>query len=359
MNNKESVKLLKELTEAVGVSGYEEEIRKIIKNELNNICDIELDRLGSIICKKQGKEKYPKIMIPAHMDEIGFMVKSITDDGFIKFGAIGGWFDQTLLSQRVIIKTKKDEIIGVIGSKPPHLLPEEERKKVVERKNMFIDIGAKNKKEVEEKFGIKPGDPIIPYSTFTLMKNNTYAMAKALDDRIGCAIFIEVIKRLEKTPHPNTVYGVGTVQEEVGIRGAKTSSWVVEPDVAIIADVGIANDTPGSTPDEITGRLGNGPQIGIYDAGMIPNIKLRDLAIEIAKNNKIPYQFEYLERGATDGAAVHIHTKGVPAIYIGVPTRYIHSHVGIFSLEDYENTVKLYVELVKALDKKTVEKLVE
>jgi endoglucanase len=356
--NKERLQLLRELTEVSGVSGYETEVKNVLKKYLKGLADVTYDKIGSIVFRKEGESSTPKVMIPGHMDEIGFMVRFITDDGFIKFWPLGGWFDQVLLSQKVVIKSSKGDIIGIIGSKPPHILTEEERKKVIEIKDMFIDIGASSKKEVEEDFGIKPGDPIIPFSEFKEMWNKKCLLAKAWDDRVGCALFVEVIKELQKVKHPNTVYGVGTVQEEVGLRGARTSSWVVEPDVAIIAEVGIASDVPGAKPEEICGKLGKGPQIAIYDAGMIPNLKLRDLVVDIAKKKKIPFQFTSLNRGATDGGVIHIHTKGVPCVYIGVPTRYIHSHAGIINIDDYENTLKLIVETVKVLDKKKVEELI-
>ena len=291
------------------------------------------------------------------MDEIGFMVKYITDDGFIKFLPLGGWFDQVMLSQRVTVKTSKGEIIGIVGSRPPHILSAEERKKVVEKKDMFIDVGASSKKEAEEVFGIKPGDPIMPVCPFAKMKNPKLLLGKAWDDRVGCALFVDVIKDLKKTKHPNTVYGVGTVQEEVGLRGARTSVNAVAPDVCLVADVGIAGDIPGAKPEEVISKLGKGPVINVYDGGMIPNLKLRDLAIETARKHKIPCQVSSLEGGATDGSPIHLHNKGVPTLYLGVPTRYIHSHAGILHADDYDNTVKLITEMVKVLDAKAVKNL--
>ncbi|MFH1824582.1 MAG: M42 family metallopeptidase [Candidatus Firestonebacteria bacterium] len=356
--NKERLQLLKELTEIGGVSGYETEVKNVLKKHLKGLADISYDKIGSIIFKKEGDSASPKIMIPGHMDEVGFMVRFITDDGFIKFLPLGGWFAQVILSQRVIIKSSKGDYTGIVGSKPPHILTEEEKKKVVEIKDMFIDVGASSKKEVEEDFGIKPGDPIVPFSEFKEMGNKKNLLAKAWDDRVGCALFIDVIKELQKTKHPNTVYGVGTVQEEVGLRGARTSSWVVEPDVAIIAEVGLATDVPGVKQEEVVGKLGKGPQITILDAGMIPNLKLRDLVVDIAKKKKIPFQFTSVNRGATDGGVIHLHTRGVPCIYIGVPTRYIHSQAGIINTDDYENTLKLILETVKVLDEKKVKELI-
>ncbi|OGF48809.1 MAG: peptidase M28 [Candidatus Firestonebacteria bacterium RIFOXYA2_FULL_40_8] len=356
--SKESIMLLKELTDAPGVSGYEREVSAIMEKHLKSYAKVTRDRIGSIIFEKKGTGNGPKIMIPGHMDEIGFMVRFVTEEGFIKFLPLGGWYDQVILSQRVIIKTSKGDITGVVGSKPPHLLTPEERAKVLEKKDMFIDIGASSKKEAEEDYGVMPGDAIIPDSPFTQMKNKKLLMAKAFDDRMGCALVVEIIKALKNIKHPNTVYGVGTVQEEVGIRGAKTSAFAVDPDVCLVAEVGIANDVPGTSPEQITGKLGKGPGISILDNSMIPNVKLRELALSVAKKNKIPVQLFSLT-GGTDGGAVHLNARGVPSLYIGLPTRYIHTHVGIINIDDYENTLKLMLELVKVLDAKTVQGLTE
>ncbi|MBI4713003.1 MAG: M42 family metallopeptidase [Planctomycetes bacterium] len=352
--DKETLDLLKRLTSVNGVPGYEDEVSNLIRKELDGLTDISYDKLGSIICAKKGASERPRIMLPGHMDEVGFMVKTITEQGFIKFTMLGGWYHPQLLCQRVIIKTHKGEIPGIIGAKAPHQMSEEERNKLPDKKSLFIDVGAADKKAAE-KLGVRPGDPIIPDSPFTVMANPDYLMAKAWDDRLGCALFISVINELKRKRHPNTVYGVGTVQEEVGIRGAQTAVDVVNPDIAIICEVGLAQDTPG-TEDKDLGTLSKGPQINIYDRGMIPHLKLRDFVIETARTKKIPYQLQVTEGGATDGAAIHIHAEGVPTIYIGVPTRYIHGHSGIIHRADYDNAVKLITEVVLKLDEKTVKR---
>jgi putative aminopeptidase FrvX len=245
-------------------------------------------------------------------------------------------------------------VLGVIGSKPPHILTDEERKKVVKRKDMFIDVGAANEEEAREDFGIRPGDPIIPVSPFEVLQNGKTYLAKAWDDRVGCALFIDVIKRLAKENHPNTIYGVGTVQEEVGLRGARTSSWTVQPDIGIALEVGIAGDVPGVKKEESQEVMGKGPSILVYDASMIPNLELRNLVIDTAEERNIPFQFSVMERGGTDAGAMHINMQGVPSIVMGVPCRYIHSHVGIIHRDDYDNAVKLLVATIKKLDSETV-----
>ncbi len=352
-----STKLLRELTEANGVSGYEGEIRRLMARELKDDADsIEYDRMGSLLATKKGSSDDPRIMIVGHMDEIGFMVREITDDGYIKFLPLGGWWGHVALGQRMRIITSNGPVLGVIGSKPPHLLEEEDRKKVQKPKDMFIDVGAQKGFDVKEKLGIKLGDPIVPESGFVQMGNPDLYMSKAFDNRVSCGVVVEAIKYFAKNDHPNTVLGAGSVQEEVGLRGANTVGWLGDPDVCLVADIGIGQDVPpdGFKKNE---RLGNGPSVLIMDAVMIPNIKLRDLVIDTAEKNNIPYNLTYMDRGGTDGGRIHIQRVGVPSVVIGPPVRYIHSHNGILSKSDYDNTVKLFCEVIKRLDKETVASL--
>jgi endoglucanase len=349
-------KLLKELTEANGVSGYEAEVRNIIRRYFEPLGEITQDRIGSLICKKTGDAVEPRVLLAGHMDEIGFMVKYVTKEGFIKFTSLGGWWDQVLLAQRVLIKTSKNDVIGVIGAKPPHLLSDEERKKLVEKKDMYIDIGATSQEEVEEA-GVRVGDPVIPIGGFTVLANPKTYLAKAFDNRIGCALVIAAMQGLVRRSHLNTVFGVATVQEEVGVRGATTSVEVVNPDVGIILDVDIAGDVPGIKPEESPIKLGAGPAVLVYDARMIPNLKLRDLVIDIAKRSDIPLQISAIEGGATDGAAIHLHKSGVPTVVLAIPTRHIHSHNAIVHRDDFDHAVTLLIKLIQELDEKTVANL--
>jgi len=348
---------LKEITEINGVSGYEEEIRKFMVRELKSSADkIEYDKLGSVLGIKKGTADSPRIMMIGHMDEVGFMVKEITKEGYLKFLPLGGCWPHVVLGQRMRVISSKGCFIGVVGSQPPHILPEEDRKKVVDIKDMFIDIGAQEKFDVTKRLGIKPGDPIVPDSHFTILGNKKMYMSKAFDNRVACAIVLDVLKRFQRVAHPNTILGGGTVQEEVGLRGAQTIAHVGDPDVCITVDVGVGQDMPphGFTRAE---KLGSGVSILIYDGGMIPNLKLRDLFVKTAEQKKIPYHLSYMERGSGDAAKVHLSRAGVPSIYIGPPVRYIHSHNGILNRSDYDNTVKLLVEVTKKLDKKTVASL--
>jgi endoglucanase len=346
---------LKELVETHGAPGFEGGVAAVMERYLKGVGPMSKDRLGSFICEKKGASSGPKVMLAGHLDEVGFMVKSVSKDGFVRFLPLGGWWGHVVLAQRLVIKTRKGDVLGVVGSKPPHELREDDRKRVLEIKDMYIDVGATSDWDVKKKLDIRPGDPILPISDFTLMANQNLMLAKAWDNRIGCALAAETARRLKGVAHPNTVYAVATVQEEVGLRGAQTSAFKVQPDVGIALDVGIAHDTPGTEGDE---KLGGGPLIVVYDATAIPNRGLLDLVMDTAKQQKITLQFESVERGGTDAGRIHLTGQGVPSLSMGVPARYIHSHVSIIDRRDYEATVKLLVALVKRLDAKTVAGLV-
>lgn len=345
--------LLKELCEGFGPPGHEDEIARIMKKHLRGLGEVSMDGLGSVVCKKKGTAEEPRVMVAGHMDEVGFMVKGITAEGFIKFLPMGGWWGHVVLAQKVRIRTRKGDVIGVVGSKPPHELQDDERRKVLDLKDMFIDVGATSSFDVKKKLGIRAGDPIVPEAGFHVMSNERLYLAKALDNRFGCALVVDALKKLKVARHPNTFYGVATTMEEVGLRGATTSVAAVKPNVAIAVDVGIAHDTPG-TMGEGDEKLGAGVGILVYDATLIPNVRLRDLAIEVCEKQKITYHLGTVERGGTDAGRFHVYNTGVPSLVIYIATRYIHSHATIMDRKDYDAAVKLVVELTKRLDKKTV-----
>lgn len=345
-----SLAWLKSISEVPGPSGFEHRVRDMLKERLAGVAEVSADNIGSVIFKKQGFSEAPRIMLASHMDEIGFMVKHITKEGYLKFATLGGWWEQVMLGQRVTVLTARGDVPGVIGSKPPHILTPEERKKIVAKKDMYIDIGAADEREAKEKFGVRPGDAVAPCSAFTVMANDKLLMGKAWDNRIGCAIMAEVLEELKREAHPNVVFGVGTVQEEVGLRGAKTSAGMVDPHFAFAVDTCVAGDTPGVTDDQASSRLGQGVAIGIFDSSMIPSPRLRDFAVEIAEKNHIPYQLEFTEGGGTDAGRIHIHGQGVPSLVLSIPTRYIHSHNSIIHRDDYDAAVRLLVAMLKRLD---------
>ena len=346
--------LLKTLTEVNGVPGYEARVAKVVEDHLQGLCAIERDNLGNVLCRHG--DSGPKVMLAGHMDEIGFIVKHITDKGFVKFHNLGGWLDQVVLSQRVVIETAKGPVEGIIGAKPPHLTSAEERGKMVTLAKMFIDVGARDRKQAQDGFGVQPGDPIVVPMPFTPLANKRLLMAKAWDDRIGVALMVDALKVFATAKHPNVLIGAGTVQEEVGLRGAQTAVQGVAPDVALVLETAIAGDVPDVDEDGNPG-LGTGAAIYVFEGSAIPNARLRDLAIATCKKHKIKYQAAFLPSGGTDAGRIHVHARGVPCLVLGVPTRHIHTPAGIIHADDYDATLKLVVELVKALDARTVKGL--
>ena len=342
------VNILEKLSNACGVSGREDEVTGLMKKFLKPYVDeVTEDNLGNLIGIKKGEENAPKVMLATHMDEIGLLVKTISKEDFLQFAKIGGIDDRVLLAQKVKVYTEKGPLHGIIGSKPPHIQKEEERKKIVTCDELFIDIGAKNQEEAK-KMGVKIGDPVGFDIKFAKVGKNI-VIGRAFDDRVGCAVMVEVMKRLEKTEC--TVYAVGTVQEEVGLRGATTAAFGIYPDVGIALDVTIAGDVPGVREVEAPIKLGKGPSIEIADMGLIAHPKVVRLLVDVAEENKIPYQLETGLPGSTDAARISLTREGVPSGVISIPTRYIHSPSSLLSLEDAEKTVKLTVAAVQKIPK--------
>lgn len=358
MLDKQDELFLKELTDANGVPGNEGQVREVFKKYAAPYADeILYDGLGGINARHTGAEDGPRVLIAGHMDEVGFMVTKITEKGFVEFQTLGGWWGQVMLAQEVTITTGEGkEITGVIGSKPPHVLSLEARKKPYEISDMFIDIGASSLEEAT-KWGVKPGDMVTPAIEFKRMNDSKFLLAKAWDNRIGTAVSLKVLENLAKEGHPNILFAGSNVQEEVGLRGAKASTYMVNPDIALALDTGTAGDTPGMTPKEADSVLGEGPQILIFDASMIPHRKLRDFVVGVAEELEIPFQYTVITGGGTDAGSQHLTRNGVPSLAITVATRYLHSHTSIIHEDDYLNTVKLVTEVVKRLDEQTVAEL--
>ncbi|OXM16954.1 M42 family metallopeptidase [Paenibacillus herberti] len=347
---------LKELTECDGVPGHEGAVRDLMKSYLEPLSEqIITDRLGSVFGIKTGAEAGPKIMLAGHLDEIGFMVTQITAKGFLRFTQLGGWWPHNLLSHRVLVKTRKGDHIGLIGSKPPHVLTPNERSKVLQLKDLYIDIGAKNEEDARE-MGIRPGDWIVPVSDFFTMRSGELWAGKALDNRAGCSLAVEVLSRLQEGSHPNIVYAGATVQEEVGLRGAGTAANLVQPDIAFALDVGIAYDTPGSESG-MTCNVGDGPLILLMDSSMISHSGLRRLAVDTAEGLGIKIQFDAMTGGGTDGGKFHTSGIGCPTLSVGFATRYIHSHNAVMSRSDFDKAAELLTALVRKLDRETVDQL--
>lgn len=322
-----SISILKKMTDAFGPSGNEEVIRDIIIEEIKDYVDsYSVDRLGNLIAVKGTEGK--KLMIAGHMDEIGLMITDIDEKGYLRFTNIGGVSATTTLSQMVQFKS------GVKGVVSIEYI---EDIKDVKLSKMFIDIGAKHKEEAEKMVSI--GDVCVYTNNFTVTDNSI--ISKALDDRIGCFVMVEAIKKIKSTP--NQLYFVFTVQEEVGIRGAKTSAYGIDPDMGIAIDVTGVGDTPKARPMAV--KMGNGPTVKVKDMSVICHPEVKELMIKVAKESSIPYQLEVLEYGGTDSGAIHLTRGGVPSGVMSLPSRYIHSPVEMVSKEDVANAIQLLANI--------------
>ncbi len=351
-------RLLEELTNAHGPTGYEGPVRAIMRREFAPLADeVTTDGLGSVIARLDGSADGPRIMLAAHMDEVGMIVKRITPDGYLKFQTLGGILSQALINQRYLIRTRTGTVLGITGLKTPHVMSGDERSRLIPTDQIFIDVGATSREDAEKRLGIRPGDPVAPDSRFARLNDPKLYVGKAWDDRIGLAVEIEVLKRLKRKPAPNTVFAAATVQEEVGLRGAQTSSHIIQPDIGLSIEVGVAGDYPGISPDEAQEKLRAGPGIFLHDSSMLPNRKLRDFVADVAADMGIPLQLEVLSGYGEDGAQMQRAYSGAPAINITVPTRYLHNHNGVLHRDDFDRAVDLVTEIVRRLDRKAVDEI--
>lgn len=355
MTKKEELKFLKDLTDANGISGDEKEVSRVMKNYLEGYADeFDYDNLGSLIAIKKGEDDL-KVMLSGHLDEVGFIVSFIEESGYLRISPVGGWWGHVLPSHKVSIKTSDDKVYyGIIGSMPPHGMKPEVRNKVLEVKELHVDLGVKNKQEVLD-LGINIGDSVIPCNDFMVMNNPDYVCAKAFDDRIGVAVVTQVMRNLKSKKHNNTLYSVGSVQEEVGLRGARTATYRVKPDVAIAVDVSLSHDLPNSEKGEC--KLGNGVALSIMDSSVIANRGLLKILKDIATRKNIPFTFDSLVAGGTDSGEISKSFDGVINMTLSIPCRYFHSHNSIISLSDYHACVDLLTEFILSLDRKMLEEI--
>ncbi len=343
--------LLKRLADAFGVSGYEDEVRGIIIDELKSLVDeVRVDKWGNVIGVRRGSRNGIRVLWAAHMDEIGFMIRAIDKDGFIFLAPVGGWSDRILPGERVRIKLDDGRIIrGVIGCKPPHLMTPEEQKQVIPLQKLFVDIGVSSREEAE-RIGVRVGLPV-DLDREAVRLQGDRVTGKAFDDRVGVAVMLWALRLLEDCEA--TVYAVATVQEEVGLKGARIVAEQVKPDAALAIDVTTANDVPGVEEQDRVVYVGRGPAIkvvdGRYASGLIAHPKILRLLIDTARSEGIPYQLEVLTGGTTDATAIAFTGEGVPAGVISIPTRYIHSPVELLSLSDAVNAAKLLASATRRM----------
>ncbi len=358
MNEKQRLEFLKQLSETNGISGNEKEVVKLIKKDVGDAASkIEYDNLGSIICYQKGEKDGPIVLMSGHIDEVGFLVNRIEDNGLLRIHPVGGWWGHVVLAEVVTVTTREGKkYFGVIGAQPPHGMPAEMRNKVLDFKDMYLDMGVKDKKMIED-MGIRVGDAITPYTDFRVLNDGKSLLGKAWDDRIGAAVGIEVLQNLKDVKHDATIVFAGTVQEEVGLRGARTASYHVKPDAAFAIDVTMSYDLPGS-PNNPT-KLGAGVALSVMDGSVIAHRGLFDFVEGIAKKHNIKYTYDLLTAGGTDSGEMHKQYDGIITMTISLPCRYFHSHVSIINIDDYLEAVKLMSEVCKALDKKTLKALRE
>lgn len=352
----ERLQMFKELTEAHGAPGFERQVRDLMRKYMSQYTDeIIQDNLGGIFGVRRDDPSGPTVMVAGHLDEVGFMVTQITEKGFIKFQPLGGWWSQVLLAQRVRILTLTGEVMGVIGSLPPHLLSDEDKKKTVDIKKMFIDVGADNREDALE-MGIRPGQPIVPATPFSVLSNPKKLMAKAWDNRFGCAMAVDLLASLKDVKLPNTLFAGANVQEEVGLRGAETAANMIKPDIFFALDAGPAGDVPGA-PEDAMGNIGDGVLIRIYDRSYITHQGMREYILDTVQTLGVKHQY-FVSQGGTDAGRVHTHGRGVPSIVVSIPSRYIHSHASIIHYDDYIAAKETLTALVKNLDKSTYEAII-
>ena len=349
-------RLLEELTNAHGVSGFEGKVREILRREWRELLpDLHTDGIGNLLGTLPGDPGGPRVLVMAHMDEVGFLVRHIDDDGFIYINNVGGYFTQSVLTQRLSILTASGRVVGYTGMKSGHILRPAERNEMVPLERMFIDVGASSRDEVLA-MGIRPGLPVAYETKFEKLGDTGRYLAKAWDDRVGLAVLTEALRQLGA--HPNQVQVAATVQEEIGLRGAAVVEESLHPDIVINLEIGIASDFPLMTSPTLSQeRLGDGPGIFVFDRSMIPNNQFIDWIIDIAQKNAIPIQFESVSGYGEDGAQLQRSARGIPAVNIGIPTRYGHSQSGVIDRADYDNTVKLVRFMIEGLSEQAVQQI--
>ena len=350
MTKEERLQLLKDVSEVNGISGHEVEVSRLIQKYLKDDVDkFDFDNLGSTLAYLNGDEDQPTVLFTAHMDEIGFLVSRIEENGYLRLQPVGGWWGHVVPAHEFIVKTRSGkEYLGVTGAQPPHGMPASERNKVMELKDMYLDLGVYSKAEVEA-LGVRVGDTITPKQSFSVLNNGKALLGKAWDDRVCVAVGIEVTKNLRKRGHKVNFVFAGTVQEEVGLRGAGTTAYKVKPDIAFATDVTMSYDLPGS-PNNDT-KLGNGVALSIMDSSVIAHRGLFDYVEDIAKANNIKYTYDMLTAGGTDSGSIHKTYDGIVNMTVSLPCRYFHSHVSIIDYDDYVQLVDLMTEVVISLDK--------
>jgi endoglucanase len=341
------LKLMSKICETPGAPGFEQPIREVILKEVAPYADeLTVDPIGNIVCVIKGTDSSQKVMVPAHMDEIGFIVTHIDTEGFLRFHTLGGFDPKTLTAQRVLVHTKTKTLVGVMGSKPIHVMTPEERTKTPKTTDYFIDLGM-TKEEVDKYVEI--GNPITRERA--LIEMGDCVNCKSLDNRISVYILIEAIKKLKGQKLPYDLCAVFSVQEEVGLRGASTAAHYLDPDFGICLDTTIAFDVPGSAADNKITKLGDGTAIKIMDGSVICDYRMVEYMKQLANNHQIKHQMEILTAGGTDTGAIQKMAKNGSIVgAVSIPTRHIHQVIEMCHKEDIKNSIDLLVLSIMNLD---------
>jgi len=340
------VDLLRELSDAFGVAGFEDEVRDLIKERVAPfVDDVVVDALGNVIAVRKGKDERV-LMLDAHMDEVGFIVKWVDDKGYVRFAPLGGWDERIIGGHRVVLRTRQGaKRLGVIGSAPPHILSADERSKPIPMDKMFIDVGATSRQEASA-LGVEIGDPMTIHYPFAEIADG-YVTGKALDDRAGCATLIEAARRLADVKLPMTTAFSFVFGEELGLRGATTASFHIDPVLALAVEGTIGADMPGIAEESQPTRLGRGPAVSVADRSIVVSPKVVRAIEALADKHKIPYQYKLPTYGSTDAGAIHLSRGGVLVGIVSVPCRFIHSPVSTLRVADFENTIRLVTEFTR------------
>ncbi len=344
---------LKELSEAPGPSGFEEPVAQVFGRFLKPLVDeIVRDNLGGVVGTRRGPEGGPRLLLDAHLDEIGFLVKRVDEAGYLHFSLLGWNTPHQLLDRRVVIHTRKGPVPGVIQTRP-----DPPKEKVVSGDEMFIDVGSPSKAFTEETLGVRAGDAITHESTFRRLGDPRYLLGKAWDDRSGLAVVLGAMRETRGKTLPCTLIASGSVQEEVTLAGAQVVASLARPDVAITLDIDETCDQPGADPDYANAALGKGVVVILHTKEMVPQVRLRDWVLDLAKERGIPVQPMVEEGGGTDAGPIHKHGLGVPTLDLVLPQRYYHSANGVIHRDDVEAAIRLLAAVAERLDRPTLERI--
>lgn len=356
MDKQTTLQMIAAISNANGVSGFEDDVVAAILPYAEQVGETKVDRMRNVfIRRKENTGSRPVVQLDAHSDEVGFMVQAICPNGTLRIIPIGGWVSHNIPAHKVWVRNRYGKYIpGLTASKPPHFMTEQERKAPLDIKDITVDVGAVSREEAIEVYGIRIGEPVAPDVTFTYAEDTDLMVGKSFDCRLGCAAILKTMHELAGEELAVDVVGACASQEEVGVRGATVTAQVIQPDLAIVFEGCPADDTCVE-PYMVQTAIKRGPMLRHIDARMITNPRYQRYALDLAEKLGIPVQDAVRAAGSTNGAAIHLTGRGVPVIVIGVPVRYAHTHYGVSAYADFDNAVKLACEILKRADADLIE----